>query len=107
MQTEDAGVKSSHPHFKFKKGNDMNDTMTKGNAAALLPIGVFLLIFLGAGIAFGDFYAMPAVVAFLIALFVAFMQNRQQKFADKIGADSYTANAVEAVKAAKEMLNIA
>lgn len=30
-----------------------------------------------------------------------------QKFADKIGADSYTANAVEAVKAAKEMLNIA
>ena len=62
----------------------MNDTVTKGNAAALLPIGVFLLIFLGAGIAFGDFYAMPAVVAFLIALFVAFMQNRQQKFADKI-----------------------
>lgn len=84
MQTEDAGVKSSHPRFKFKKGNDMNDTVTKGNAAALLPIGVFLLIFLGAGIAFGDFYAMPAVVAFLIALFVAFMQNRQQKFADKI-----------------------
>ena len=44
MQTEDAGVKSSHPHFKFKKGNDMNDIVTKGNAAALLPIGVFLLI---------------------------------------------------------------
>ncbi len=62
----------------------MNDTMTKGNAAALLPIGVFLLIFLGAGIIFGNFYAMPAVVAFLIALFVAFMQNRQLKFADKI-----------------------
>ena len=58
--------------------------MIKGNAAALLPIGVFLLIFLGAGIIFGDFYAMPAVVAFLIALFVAFMQNRQLKFADKI-----------------------
>ena len=62
----------------------MNDTMTKGNAAALLPIGVFLLIFLGAGIIFGNFYAMPAIVAFLIALFVAFMQNRQLKFADKI-----------------------
>ena len=62
----------------------MNNTVTKGNAAALLPIGVFLLIFLGAGIIFGDFYAMPAVVAFLIALFVAFMQNRQLKFADKI-----------------------
>ncbi len=82
----------SHPRFRFiykkegrqKKGNNMNNTVTKGNAAALLPIGVFLLIFLGAGIIFGDFYAMPAVVAFLIALFVAFMQNRQLKFADKI-----------------------
>ncbi len=36
------------------------------------------------GLLFVGFYAMPAVVAFLIALFVAFMQNRQQKFADKI-----------------------
>ena len=83
MQTEDAGVKSSHPHFKFKKGNDMNDTVTKGNAAALLPIGVFLLIFLGAGIAFGDFYAMPAVVAFLIALFMDFMKNRSLQIRSK------------------------
>lgn len=30
-----------------------------------------------------------------------------QKFADKIGADAYTTNAVEAVKCAKKMLNIA
>lgn len=45
----------------------------KGRAIALLPIGVFLVIFLGAGILTGDFYAMPAIVAFLIALFVAFM----------------------------------
>ena len=29
-----------------------------GRAIALLPIGVFLAIFLGAGILFGDFYAM-------------------------------------------------
>ena len=40
----------------------------RGNAAALLPIGVFLVIFLGSGIITGDFYAMPAIVAFLIAL---------------------------------------
>ena len=40
----------------------------KGRAIALLPIGVFLIIFLGAGIVFEDFYAMPAIVAFLIAL---------------------------------------
>ena len=48
----------------------------KSNAAALLPIGVFLVIFLGSGVITGDFYAMPAIVAFLIALFVAFCQNR-------------------------------
>ena len=35
------------------------------NAKALLPIGVFLLLYLGGGIAFHDFYAMPACVAFL------------------------------------------
>lgn len=44
----------------------------KGRAVALLPIGVFLIIFLGAGIVTGDFYTMPAIVAFLIALLVAF-----------------------------------
>ena len=48
----------------------------RGNGAALLPIGVFLVIFLGSGIITGDFYAMPAIVAFLIALLVAFIQNR-------------------------------
>ena len=55
-----------------------------GRASALLPIGVFLIIFLGAGIVFRDFYAMPAIVAFLIALFVAFLQNRRVSFDDKI-----------------------
>lgn len=56
----------------------------KGSALALLPIGVFLLIFLGAGILTGDFYAMPAIVAFLIALFVAFLQERKHTFQEKV-----------------------
>ena len=56
----------------------------KGRAIALLPIGVFLIIFLGAGIVFEDFYAMPAIVAFLIALFVAFLQNKELSFNEKI-----------------------
>lgn len=56
----------------------------KGRAIALLPIGVFLIIFLGAGIVFRDFYAMPAIVAFLIALFVAFLQNKELSFNKKI-----------------------
>ena len=56
----------------------------RGNGAALLPIGVFLVIFLGSGIITGDFYAMPAIVAFLIALLVAFIQNRGLSFQEKI-----------------------
>lgn len=61
----------------------MNNT-PKGRAAALIPILVFLLVFLGSGIIMGDFYAMPAILAFLIALFVAFLQNRGLKFDEKI-----------------------
>ena len=57
---------------------------SKGNPRALLPIGVFLVIFLGAGILSGDFYTMPAIVGFLIALTVAFCQNRRLRFADKL-----------------------
>lgn len=53
-------------------------------AVALLPIGVFLVIFLGAGIVMKDFYAMPAIVAFLIALAVAFLQNPKKSFGEKI-----------------------
>ena len=55
----------------------------KGNAKALLPIAVFLLFFLGSGVIAKDFYAMPTIVAFLIALAVAFCQNPRLKFNDK------------------------
>ena len=62
----------------------MEKEIKNGRGIALLPIGVFLVLFLGAGIVFGDFYAMPAIVGFLIALFVAFMQNRKLNFTEKI-----------------------
>ena len=62
----------------------MSNSGNKGRAIALLPIGVFLVIFLGAGIVTGDFYMMPAIVAFLIALAVAFMQNKTLAFDEKI-----------------------
>lgn len=58
--------------------------MKKGNAWALLPIGVFLVVFIGSGILFQDFYAMPAIVGFLIALVVAFLQNPKRKFDEKL-----------------------
>ncbi|MBO5082935.1 MAG: Na+/H+ antiporter NhaC family protein [Lachnospiraceae bacterium] len=64
--------------------NDNNNVATKGRAIALLPIGVFLVLFLGMGIVTGDFYKTPAIVCFLIALFVAFMQNRKVKFGEKL-----------------------
>jgi len=62
----------------------MSHTEQKGRAIALLPIGIFLVIFLGSGIIMGDFYAMPAIVAFLIALAVAFVQNKNLAFDEKI-----------------------
>lgn len=58
--------------------------MKKGNAWALLPIGVFLVVFIGSGILFQDFYAMPAIVGFLIALVVAFLQNPKRQFDEKL-----------------------
>lgn len=64
--------------------------MKKGNVWALLPIGVFLVIYLGLGILFEyvlninmGFYSIPIVVAFLFALFVACLQNRKVKLDDK------------------------
>ena len=58
--------------------------MKKGNIKALLPIGIFLVLFLGIGIITKDFYKMPAIVAFLIALIVAMMQNKKMTFDKKI-----------------------
>ena len=65
--------------------------MKKGNAGALLPIGVFLVLYLGLGILFEyvlkipmGFYNIPIVVVFLIALLVACLQNRALSFDDKL-----------------------
>ena len=76
---------AQQPFSAIERKNFMSgENQVKGKASALLPIGVFLVIFLGAGIVFNDFYAMPAIVAFLIALFVAFLQNRNVRFQEKI-----------------------
>lgn len=56
----------------------------KGKLAGLLPIGIFLVLFLGVGLISRDFYSMPAIVAFLIALVVAFLQNKQYSFQEKM-----------------------
>ncbi|MGN0711588.1 MAG: Na+/H+ antiporter NhaC family protein [Anaerovoracaceae bacterium] len=59
--------------------------MVKNRGLALLPIFVFIVLFAGVGIISGDFYGMPALVAFMTALFVGMMQNRSVSFNDKLG----------------------
>ena len=56
----------------------------KHRILALLPFFIFVVIFAGAGIISRDFYSMPAYVAFLIALFIAFLQNRKLSFERKL-----------------------
>ena len=65
--------------------------MKKGNPIALLPIGVFLVLYLGLGLWFEyglkipmGFYNIPIVIAFLAAILVACMQNRKLSFDEKL-----------------------
>lgn len=51
---------------------------------ALLPFIVFIVLFAGVGIISGDFYGMPALVAFVTALFVGMLQNRGITFDEKL-----------------------
>ena len=65
--------------------------MKKANAWALLPIGIFVVLYLGLGILFEyilkipmGFYSIPIVVIFLIALLVACIQNPKKSFEEKL-----------------------
>lgn len=62
----------------------MKSQIKEGNAVALLPLGVFLLLFLGTGLMTRDFYKMPVLVAFMIAAGCAFLLNRKENFSNKI-----------------------
>lgn len=68
----------------------MVEQMKKANYIALLPIGVFLVLYLGLGITFEyvmkipmGFYNVPIVVAFLVALLTACLQNRTRSLDEK------------------------
>lgn len=65
--------------------------MKKGNPIALLPIGIFLVLYLGLGLLFEyalniymGFYNVPIVVAFLVSLLTACIQNRKLSFDKKL-----------------------
>lgn len=56
----------------------------KGNAWALFPLLLFMLLFLGVGIISGDFTTMPLNVAITITVIIALLMNRKEKFATKV-----------------------
>ena len=65
--------------------------MKKGNPIALLPIGVFLVMYLGLGLLFEyvmkipmGFYNIPIVIAFMVGILTACLQNRSISFDRKL-----------------------
>ncbi|MBN8047581.1 Na+/H+ antiporter NhaC family protein [Paraclostridium bifermentans] len=62
----------------------MKKEVKRGNPLALLPLGVFLVLFVGSGIITGDFYKMPALVAFLIAGGIALLFNKKENLETKM-----------------------
>ena len=67
------------------------NNQTRGRGIALLPVGVFLVLYLGLGLLleYGigvemGFYNIPIVVIFLVALLVACLQNRSLNFENKL-----------------------
>ena len=76
-----------------EQNNTANHRKKQSNPKALIPILVFLVLYLGSGIYFeyihpvkGEmgFYIMSVVVAFGLALIVAFLQNPSLSFDEKI-----------------------
>lgn len=56
----------------------------KGNAWALIPLIVFVAMFLGVGIATGDFTTMPLNVAIIVASIIGLLLNRKESFQQKV-----------------------
>ena len=56
----------------------------KGSGLALIPLAVFLVVYLGTSILAKDFYAVSVIVPFLAAALTALIMNRKEKFDKKI-----------------------
>ena len=61
----------------------------KGRLGALLPLFVFLVVYLFTSIALNNFYKMPVLVAFLLAAVVAFIQYPAIPFVKKVDEFSH------------------
>ena len=62
----------------------MKNQIKQGNPWALLPLVVFLVLFIGTGVITGDFGNMPVLVAFIISAAVALSFNRKESFMKKV-----------------------
>ena len=61
-----------------------NPQLPRGNGRALLPLGVFLTIYLVCSLVAGDFYKMPVSVAFVAAAVCAVASMRRRPLAERI-----------------------
>ncbi|MBX7410097.1 Na+/H+ antiporter NhaC family protein [Clostridium chauvoei] len=57
---------------------------SKSSILSLLPLGVFIAVYLGISIIAKDFYAVSVIVPFLAAALTAIIINRKEKFESKV-----------------------
>lgn len=60
------------------------EKLNRGSAMALLPMGIFLALYLVTSIITKDFYKMPVIIALLAACIVAFMMNPKESIDTKL-----------------------
>lgn len=61
-----------------------SSALKPGNGWALLPLGVFLLVYVLSSVMLGDFYKVPVSVAFLAAAAVAIAMDRHKPLSGRI-----------------------
>lgn len=61
-----------------------NNSQTQPRVSGLLPVAILLALFLGVGIPFHGQVTLPAIVPFLAALGVAFLQCRHRAFPERL-----------------------
>ena len=56
----------------------------RGSVWALLPLLVFIIVYVASALLAKDFYAVSVIVPFLAATLVALIMNRKVKFEEKV-----------------------
>ena len=66
------------------KKEQRNNMQKKENLCALLPLLVFLIVYVGLSVIAGDMYAVSVIIPFSAAAFTAILMNRKESLSDKI-----------------------